>query len=115
MAEFKGARIVVFVLRSARRDSMGEEPRASEEKVVRERWVPRMSARGTEGCWGGLLLSLLGGGMAGREPWRGCWRMADACENGRRRDEKRIGSDLIVLIFSIDAGMYGVLSGTRCW
>lgn len=37
--------------------SRSEDWRAREEKVVRARWVPRMSARGTAGWEGGLLAS----------------------------------------------------------
>jgi hypothetical protein len=54
-----------------------------------------MSARGTEGCLDGLSSPFLGV-MAGRGAWRGCWRLEDASVNERKRDESRIGSDLMV-------------------
>lgn len=47
MAELRGARTVVLAEWSARRDDVEACMRAKDEKEVRARLVPRMSARGT--------------------------------------------------------------------
>ena len=92
MAELSGARTVVLVLRSPRREDVEAWRRTREEKVVRERWVPRMSIRGTAGwrlgsSWSWLLS---GGGMTGRMPGeRCCWggREAAATVERKRKDD----------------------------
>lgn len=49
MALLRGARTVVLVLRSERRSDVEAWRREREEKVVRERWVPRISVSATAG------------------------------------------------------------------
>ena len=68
MAELSGARTVVFVDRSDSREVVVVCMRVREEKVVRERRVPRMSLRGTDG-WMVMSPSLsVEGGMIGSCP-----------------------------------------------
>lgn len=57
--------------------------RVREENVVRERWVPRISARGTAGWDLGVKGESESGIVDGRF-WRGAWRSDEAAMRGRK-------------------------------
>lgn len=73
MAEFRGARTVVLTERLDRRLEVEACSRVRDEKVVSERWVPRMSARGTEG-WDLGVKGDEESDMTVRRPCRGAWK-----------------------------------------
>lgn len=98
MAELSGARMVVLVLGSDRRASMGDELRAIPEKVVSARWVPRMSASKTAGCREGSSPPGMTTGRRGR--WRGLCGRTRECADGSSSVEMRKGRGLIIYVLS---------------